>query len=71
MRLAAAGIGARAYYTTPLHRQPALERFAPTEALRGVERAAAESLALPMGPALSPDQAREVAAAVAAILATR
>jgi dTDP-4-amino-4,6-dideoxygalactose transaminase len=69
--LAAAGIGARAYYTTPLHRQPALERYAGTEALREVERAAAESLALPMGPALSPDQAGEVAAAVAAILATR
>jgi len=69
--LAAEGIAARAYYTTPLHRQPALERYAPAEPLREVDRAAAESLALPMGPALSPEQAREVAGAAAAILATR
>ena len=52
-RLAAAGIGARAYYTTPLHRQPALREFAPAGPLPGAERAAAESLALPMGPALT------------------
>jgi dTDP-4-amino-4,6-dideoxygalactose transaminase len=62
-RLAAADIGARAYYSTPLHQQPAMRDFAPSAPLPGVESAAAESLALPMGPALSEQQAAEVAAA--------
>jgi dTDP-4-amino-4,6-dideoxygalactose transaminase len=69
--LAAAGIGARAYYTTPLHRQPALERYGRGEPPREADRAAGDALALPMGPALSPGQAREVAGAVAEVLATR
>ena len=62
-RLAAAGIEARAYYTVPLHRQPALRDFAPRVPLPGVEAAAERSLALPMGPALSE---AEVAAVVQA-----
>jgi len=62
-RLAAADVGARAYYSTPLHQQPAMRDFAPSAPLPGVESAAAESLALPMGPALSEQQATEVAAA--------
>ncbi len=62
-RLAAADIGARAYYSTPLHQQPAMRDFAPPTPLPGVESAAAESLALPMGPALSEQQAAEVVAA--------
>ena len=41
--LEAAGIGARAYYTTPPHRQPAMERFAPAAPLPEVERVAGES----------------------------
>lgn len=63
--LAEAGIGARAYYRTPLHQQPAMERYGPATSLPGVERAAAESLALPMGPALSNAQVDEVTRAVA------
>jgi dTDP-4-amino-4,6-dideoxygalactose transaminase len=63
-RLAAAGVEARAYYTTPLQRQPALREFAPTRPLPGVDSAAARSLALPMGPALSDPQVAEVCAAV-------
>ena len=59
-RLAAAEIGARAYYSTPLHKQPAMRSFAPATALPGVDSAAAESLALPMGPALSEQQVSEV-----------
>jgi dTDP-4-amino-4,6-dideoxygalactose transaminase len=59
-RLTAAGIGARPYYTTPLHRQPGLREFAPQRALPGVESAAARSLALPMGPALTDEQVTEV-----------
>lgn len=63
--LAAAGIESRAYYATPLHRQPALAPFAPAERLAVTEAFAAESLALPMGPALSEAQADEVVGAVA------
>lgn len=66
--LADAGIGCRAYYTTPLHRQPALRRYAPAYELPGAERAAARSLALPMGPALGADQVTAVVAAVRAVL---
>ncbi len=58
--LADAGIESRAYYKTPLHRQPALEACAPAGPLPGVERAAAMSLALPMGPALSAEQVHAV-----------
>jgi dTDP-4-amino-4,6-dideoxygalactose transaminase len=68
-QLAAAGVGARAYYSTPLHRQPAMREFAPRVPLPGVESAAAESLALPMGPALSDEQAAEVVEAARAALA--
>jgi dTDP-3-amino-3,4,6-trideoxy-alpha-D-glucose transaminase len=58
------GIGCRAYYTTPLHRQPALERYAPDRPLAAAEQVAATSLALPMGPALAESQAAAVVAAV-------
>jgi dTDP-4-amino-4,6-dideoxygalactose transaminase len=68
-QLAAAGVGARAYYSVPLHRQPAMREFAPRVPLPGVESAAAESLALPMGPALSDEQAAEVVQAARAALA--
>jgi dTDP-3-amino-3,4,6-trideoxy-alpha-D-glucose transaminase len=61
--LAAAGIGARRYYTVPMHRQPAMERFA-GEALPRAERAAEHCLALPMGPALG---AAEVDAVISAV----
>jgi dTDP-4-amino-4,6-dideoxygalactose transaminase len=62
--LAAVGVGSRSYYTTPLHRQPALRRFAPAGELPGAERVAARSLALPMGPALAAEQVDSVVAAV-------
>jgi dTDP-3-amino-3,4,6-trideoxy-alpha-D-glucose transaminase len=62
-RLAAADVGARAYYSTPLHQQPALRRFAPAGQLPAVEAAAAESLALPMGPALGEAEVARVAEA--------
>jgi len=68
--LAEAGIGARAYYTTPLHRQPAMRPYAPPGPLPGVERAAAESLALPMGPSLREEQALAVVDAVAGATAS-
>ncbi len=68
-RLEAAGIGARAYYSIPLHKQPAMKDFAPPRPLPGVESAAAHSLALPMGPALTEQQADEVARATRDALA--
>jgi dTDP-4-amino-4,6-dideoxygalactose transaminase len=68
-RLTAAGVGARAYYSTPLHRQPAMREFAPAQSLPGVDAAAAQSLALPMGPALSEAEVSEVAQAATAALA--
>jgi dTDP-4-amino-4,6-dideoxygalactose transaminase len=61
--LAEAGVECRAYYTTPLHRQPALREYAPERELAGAERVAATSLALPMGPALDDEQVAAVVAA--------
>ena len=47
--LAAAGIGHAAYYTTPMHLQPALRFLGHEEgSLPETERAAQENLALPM-----------------------
>ncbi|HEY8770003.1 MAG TPA: DegT/DnrJ/EryC1/StrS family aminotransferase [Thermoleophilaceae bacterium] len=60
--LAAKGIGARAYYRVPIHRQPAMAVDAD---LPGTEEAARTHLALPMGTGLSEDQVREVVAACA------
>jgi len=67
--LSAAAIGNRAYYTTPLHRQPALAAYAPDRELPGAERVAATSLALPMGPALAGEQVALAVDAVRAALA--
>ena len=67
--LTAAGIGNRAYYTTPLHRQPALAAYAPPHRLPAAERVAATSLALPMGPALAGDGVAATVDAVRAALA--
>jgi dTDP-3-amino-3,4,6-trideoxy-alpha-D-glucose transaminase len=61
------GVGARGYYRTPIHRQPATARFAPAGlVLPGTEEVARTHLALPMGPELTGDQVRDVVAAVAA-----
>jgi dTDP-3-amino-3,4,6-trideoxy-alpha-D-glucose transaminase len=65
--LAEQGIGARGYYRTPIHRQPATARYAPEGlSLPGTDEVARTHLALPMGPELTEDQIREVVAAVAA-----
>jgi dTDP-4-amino-4,6-dideoxygalactose transaminase len=68
-RLAERGVGARGYYRTPLHLQPAMARYAPRIALPAAERIAADNVALPMGPILAPEQAQEVVTAVADALA--
>jgi dTDP-3-amino-3,4,6-trideoxy-alpha-D-glucose transaminase len=62
--LAARGVGARAYYRVPVHRQPATARFAaPQLDLPGTDEAARTGLALPMGPELGEEAVREVVAA--------
>jgi dTDP-4-amino-4,6-dideoxygalactose transaminase len=66
-RLRDAGIGAVPYYSMPLHRQPVFASlgYKPGD-LPNTERAARESLALPMFPTLDEASQREVVAAVRA-----
>ena len=68
--LAAAGVGARAYYDVPLHRQAALAPWVPAGLeLPATDRLAATHLAIPMSPLLDRAAADEVTAAVRAALA--
>jgi dTDP-4-amino-4,6-dideoxygalactose transaminase len=60
------GIGARAYYRTPVHAQPPMAPYAPAVPLPGTEEAARTHLAIPMSAALTADQVDEVADAVRA-----
>jgi dTDP-4-amino-4,6-dideoxygalactose transaminase len=69
--LAERGVGARGYYRTPVHRQAAMAPWAPSHALPGTDELARTHLALPMGAALTREQVREVAAAVAAAKRSR
>jgi len=55
------GIGCKAYYRRPVHRQPA---FATDLDLPGTDEAARTHLAIPMSPVLSAEQATEVVDAV-------
>jgi dTDP-4-amino-4,6-dideoxygalactose transaminase len=64
--LRAAGIGCKAYYRTPVHRQAAMRRWAEGVLLPATEQAASRHLAIPMSPLLDAEQASEVVAAVAA-----
>lgn len=62
-----AGVQARSYYRTPLHRQQAMLEFAPADLeLPATEWLAATNLALPISPVLGQAQAAEVVAAIAA-----
>jgi dTDP-4-amino-4,6-dideoxygalactose transaminase len=60
------GIQARGYYRTPLHRQPAMAQYGEGVELPVTDQLADTNLALPMSPALSAEQARQVVAAIAA-----
>ncbi len=61
-----AGIQARAYYRTPLHRQPAMAPYVPAGLeLPVTEALAADIIALPISPVLSDAQAAEVVDALA------
>ncbi len=65
--LKGAGIGQKAYYRTPVHRQPAMvDRYGPGPELPATEAVAADHLAIPMSPVLTAGQAEEVVAAVRA-----
>jgi dTDP-4-amino-4,6-dideoxygalactose transaminase len=68
--LNAAGVQARAYYRVPIHRQPAMARFAAAQgsslALPVTDALAAANLALPISPVFTRAQADEVVAALAA-----
>jgi dTDP-3-amino-3,4,6-trideoxy-alpha-D-glucose transaminase len=61
--LAAAGIGCKAYYRVPLHRQAAMRPWSDVD-LPGTDEAARTHLAIPMSPVLSREHAAEVVAAV-------
>jgi dTDP-4-amino-4,6-dideoxygalactose transaminase len=62
--LAQRQIGCRAYYRTPVHRQPAMREWGEGVELPGTEQAARTHLAIPMSPVLTRAQAEEVVAAV-------
>jgi dTDP-3-amino-3,4,6-trideoxy-alpha-D-glucose transaminase len=60
--LAAADIGHKAYYRTPVHRQEAMREWGAGVELPGTELAAREHLAIPMSPVITREQADEVVA---------
>jgi dTDP-4-amino-4,6-dideoxygalactose transaminase len=68
--LGEAGIGHKAYYEVPIHRQPAMAELAGELPLPGTEEAARTHLAIPMSPALSAEQAAEVTGTIAEALRT-
>ncbi|HUR86491.1 MAG TPA: DegT/DnrJ/EryC1/StrS family aminotransferase [Solirubrobacteraceae bacterium] len=65
--LGAAGIGARGYYRTPVHRQAAMRPYAGAD-LPLTDELARTHVALPMSPVLSAGQAAEVVGAVRSVL---
>ncbi|MCW3067696.1 MAG: Glutamine--scyllo-inositol transaminase [Solirubrobacterales bacterium] len=62
--LAAAEIGHKPYYRTPVHRQPPMSAWGAGAELPGTEQAARTHLAIPMSPVLTREQVAEVASAV-------
>jgi len=58
------GIGQKAYYRTPVHRQPAMAPFADGAELPATDELAATHLAIPMSPVLDRLQAIEVVSAI-------
>jgi dTDP-4-amino-4,6-dideoxygalactose transaminase len=65
--LSRAGVEARSYYRTPLHRQPAMAPYVEAGLeLPVTDELARTNIALPMSPGLTAEQAAEVVAALAA-----
>jgi dTDP-3-amino-3,4,6-trideoxy-alpha-D-glucose transaminase len=58
--LGSSGVQARAYYRTPVHRQPAMAPWAGDVELPVTDELARTHMAIPMSPVLSAEQAREV-----------
>jgi dTDP-3-amino-3,4,6-trideoxy-alpha-D-glucose transaminase len=63
------GIGQKAYYRVPIHRQPAMASLGARAELPATEAVARTHLAIPMSPVLSAEQAAEVTEAVRAFAA--
>src|SRR5271170_550041 len=61
--LAAAGIGHKPYYRTPIHMQEPMLEWGAGRELPGTEQAARMHLAIPMSPVLTREQADQVVAA--------
>lgn len=66
--LAAAGHGQKAYYRTPIHRQPAMREWGSDAVLPVTDDLAATHLAIPISPVLTGDQATAVTATIRAAL---
>ncbi len=66
LRLGEQQVGTRAYYRTPVHRQPAMAAYAVGVELPVTDELGRTSLALPMGPTLGRSEVEEVVAAVIA-----
>ena len=69
--LGEAGIGHKAYYRVPSHRQPAMREYAAGAELPVTDEVARTHLAIPMSPVLSLDQALQVTGAARAVAANR
>jgi len=63
-----AGVGAKAYYRLPVHRQPAMRELAAGVELPVTDELARTHLAIPMSPVLTAAQAAEVTAAARSVL---
>lgn len=68
--LGEAGVGNKAYYRAPVHRQPAMTPYAAGVELPATDELARTHLAIPMSPVLTRAQADEVVAAAREALAT-
>jgi dTDP-3-amino-3,4,6-trideoxy-alpha-D-glucose transaminase len=64
--LAAAGVGHKAYYRTPIHRQAAMRAWGAGVDLPATDHAARTHLAIPMSPVLTAAQVDEVVGVVRA-----
>jgi dTDP-4-amino-4,6-dideoxygalactose transaminase len=70
--LESAGIGCAAYYSTPLHLQPAFRALGySTGSLPETERAGSDVLALPIWPSITTDQQQEVVETIRAAVTLR
>jgi dTDP-4-amino-4,6-dideoxygalactose transaminase len=67
-RLLELGIESRAYYTTPLNRQPAIADLAQPMRLESSELLASQGLALPMGPDLDEAEVGRVVETIARLI---